>query len=174
MYSIPLSLQTLSWPLSQLRSNVLAKPWPTMYDLPYDKTLEEPGLPDTFHDIQPQLLSETFCPANYSPDQVFVASDLNLYYDLAHDHWYKRPDWFAVVGVPPLYDQHDLRFSYVVWDEPVKPLIVVELLSFGTEDEDLGKTLHTNDAEPPGKWEVYERILNIPYYAVFSHYTNEL
>ena len=31
---------------------------PTMYDLP-SEDLEEPGLPDEFHDLQPQLLSAT-------------------------------------------------------------------------------------------------------------------
>ena len=36
-------------------------PWetmPTMYDLPSENP-EEPGLPDEFHDFQPQLLRET-------------------------------------------------------------------------------------------------------------------
>ncbi len=31
---------------------------PTMYDLPSEDP-EEPGLPDEFHDLQPQLLSRT-------------------------------------------------------------------------------------------------------------------
>jgi hypothetical protein len=31
---------------------------PTMYDLPSDNP-EKPGLPDEFHDLQPQLLSRT-------------------------------------------------------------------------------------------------------------------
>ena len=37
---------------------------PTMYDLPSEDP-EEPGLPDEFHDFQPQLLRDTFRPANY-------------------------------------------------------------------------------------------------------------
>jgi hypothetical protein len=28
--------------------------------------------------------------------------------------------------------------------------------------------------KPPTKWEVYERILRVPYYVVFSRYTNEM
>ena len=32
---------------------------PTMYDLPSEDP-KEPGLPDEFHDYQPQLLRETF------------------------------------------------------------------------------------------------------------------
>jgi hypothetical protein len=75
--------------------------------------------------------------------------------------------------VPRLYEGRDSRFSYVYWQEGQAPLIVVELLSPGTEKEDLGKTLR--DAKnPPTKWEVYERILRVPYYAVFSRESAEL
>ena len=110
---------------------------PTMSDLPSEDQ-QESGLPDEFHDLQPQLLSATFRPRDYSPDQIFTASDLNLYYDVRHPLWYKRPDWFGVVGVPRLYDNNDLRLSYVIWQEGVRPTVIVELLSPGTADEDLG------------------------------------
>ncbi len=148
------------------------KPLPTMYDLPSEYP-EEPGLPDEFHYHQPQLLRETFCPPNYPADKIYVASDLNLYYDSQHTHWYKRPDWFAVLGVPSSYGkQHDMRYNYVVWDEKVIPFIVVELLSESTKKEDLGKTLR-DVKEPPTKWEVYEQILKIPYYVIFSRESDE-
>ncbi|NES66426.1 MAG: Uma2 family endonuclease, partial [Okeania sp. SIO2D1] len=101
------------------------------------------------------------------------ASDLNLYYDVRHPLWYKRPDWFAVVGVSAFYDNQDLRLSYVMWQEGVRPIVAIELLSPGTEDEDLGKTT-SKVGEPPTKWQVYEQNLGIPYYFVFSRYTNEL
>jgi len=165
---------------------------PTMYDLPSEDP-EEPGLPDEFHGLQPQLLSLTFHPPKYAASQIFTASDMNLYYDVRHAQWYKRPDWFGVVGVPRFYDEVDLRLSYVVWQEGVNPFVVVELLSPGTEKEDLGE----NDQEklppeseklvgngqtiepqtknkPPRKWEVYQQTLRIPYYVVFSRYTNQL
>lgn len=145
---------------------------PTMYDLP-SESLEEPGLPDEFHVFQPQLLRETFIPPNYPEDQVFIASDLNLYYDPNHTLWFKRPDWFAVLGIPRLYQQTELRLSYVVWQEGVDPNVVVELLSPTTEKEDLGKTLRETN-QPPTKWEVYEKILRVPYYIIFDRYTNHL
>lgn len=144
---------------------------PTMYDLPSEHP-EEPGLPDEFHDLQPQLLSATFRPPAYSPDAVFTASDLNLYYDVHHQNWYKRPDWFAVVGVPRLYEGRDLRLSYVVWQEKINPTVAVEFISPATEKEDLGETEREPD-QPPTKWEVYEQILRIPYYVVFNRYTNQ-
>ena len=145
---------------------------PTMYDLPSEYP-EDSGLPDEFHLFQPQLLRETFCPPNYPAEEVFVATDLNLYYDLRHTLWYKRPDWFAAVGVSRLYEQQNLRLSYVIWQEGVAPFVVVELLSPGTEKEDLGQTLR-EIRQPPTKWEVYERILRVPYYIVFDRYTDKL
>ena len=164
---------------------------PTMYDLPSEDA-EEPGLPDEFHDWQAQLLSLTFHPPDYPASRVFSASDMNLYYDVRHALWYKRPDWFGVVGVPRLYDDVDMRQSYVVWQEGVNPFVVVELLSPGTEKEDLGDRTEKlpveseelvgngqamqpeSEDKPPRKWEVYEQILHIPYYVVFSRYTNQL
>jgi Uma2 family endonuclease len=73
----------------------LQQPLPTMYDLPSEDP-EDSGLPDEFHDFQPQLLRETFHPSTDRADAVFVGTDLNLYYDSRHTQWYKRPDWFAV------------------------------------------------------------------------------
>ncbi|NJL65131.1 MAG: Uma2 family endonuclease [Methylacidiphilales bacterium] len=145
---------------------------PTMYDLPSENP-EEPGLPDDFHFLQPLLLYLTFQPNNWNSDLVYSACDLNLYYDVKHTQWYKRPDWFGVVGVGKLYQGQDLRLSYVTWQENANPFVVVELLSPGTEEEDLGET-QREENKPPTKWEVYERILRVPYYIVFSRYTNEL
>jgi Uma2 family endonuclease len=157
---------------------------PTMYDLPSENP-EEPGLPDEFHGLQPQLLSRTLRLTHYSAEQIFTGADLNLYYDSRTPLWYKRPDWFLVLNVPRLYDGTELRASYVVWQEGVSPFLVVELLSPGTEEEDLGETTRLpisngsdrgslTKSKPPRKWEVYEQILRVPYYVIFSRYTNQL
>jgi Uma2 family endonuclease len=162
---------------------------PTMYDLPSEDP-EEPGLPDEFHDLQPQLLSRTLQLNGYPRDNCFTASDLNLYYDLKHPLWHNRPDWFLVVGVPRLYEGTEFRRSYVIWQEGVSPHIVIEFLSPGTESEDLGRfhnqpplTLepgvasngdsHATDG-PPEKLEVYERYLRIPHYITYSCFTGQL
>lgn len=163
---------------------------PTMYDLP-SEALGEPGLPDEFHDLQPQLLSRTLRLQGYTRDNWFTASDLNLYYDVNHPLWYKRPDWFLAVGVPRLYEGKDLRRSYVVWQEGKSPYVAIELLSPGTEAEDLGRFHQTastgaasaatsgNSSEqattqPPNKLEVYEQYLRVPHYLVYSRYTQQL
>lgn len=149
-----------------------AESLPTMYDLPSEDP-EEPGLPDEFHYYQPQLLRETFLSPVYSQQNVFIGADINLYYDAEHTHWYKRPDWFVVLGASRLYEERELRLSYVVWQETIAPYMVVELLSPGTEKEDLGQSLRSID-QPPSKWQVYEQILKIPYYTVFSRSSGEL
>jgi len=171
---------------------------PTMYDLPSENP-EESGLPDEFHALQPQLLSRTCRPPKIFARLMFSGTDMNLYYDVRHPRWYKRPDWFLVTEVPRLYDETDLRLSYVIWQEGVDPLVVVELLSPGTEAEDLGENVRSEDLievptskstkteeaqgvqerettkeQPPRKWDVYERILRVPYYVVFSRYTDRL
>ncbi len=171
---------------------------PTMYDLPSEDP-EEPGLPDEFHDLQPQLLSRTLSLSGYSRENCFTASDLNLYYNVRHPLWHKRPDWFLVVDVPRLYEQRDLRRSYVIWQEGNPPTVVVEFLSPGTEVEDLGRfydeTAEDSEGEstnpvasavvlsgdnqatrakPPGKFEVYETQLRVPYYFVYSRFTQRL
>jgi Uma2 family endonuclease len=148
-----------------------AETLPTMYDLPSDNP-EEPGLPDEFHNFQPELLRLTFRPQNYPSEEIFTGSDLNLYYDPRHTQWYKRPDWFGVLGVSRLYKEKELRLSYVTWQEGVNPFVTIELLSPGTEQEDLGKTLREVN-QPPTKWQVYEQVLRIPYYFVFNRYTDE-
>jgi len=161
---------------------------PTMYDLPSEDP-EEPGLPDEFHDLQPQLLSRTLRLSDTAREHYFTASDLNLYYDVKHPLWHKRPDWFLVVDVPRLYEGKDLRRSYVTWQEGQSPDVVVEFLSPGTESEDLGRfyneaaqveepleksSKRTKREKPPGKFVVYEQYLRIPHYIIYSRYTQRL
>lgn len=145
---------------------------PTMYDLPSEDP-EEPGLPDEFHPTQSQLLHDTFQSTVVPSDQCFIGRDINLYYDANHTQWYKRPDWFVVLGVPSSATVTQMRWSYVIWQERVSPFLAIELLSPGTEDEDLGQTLRLV-GKPPTKWDVYEQILQIPYYVLFDRYLNQL
>jgi Uma2 family endonuclease len=141
-----------------------------MYDLPSEE-VGDSGLPDQFHFLQAALLSETCCPPAYPQKRILTAIDLNLYYDSRHPRRYKRPDWFMALDVPNFAKQEELRWSYVVWQESVSPFLVVELLSPGTEAEDLGQAVRAID-QPPGKWEVYERFLRVPYYALYDRYQN--
>ena len=143
-----------------------------MYDLPSEDP-EELGLADEFHDFQPKLLRETCKPPTYPAAEIFIGADLNLYYDGRNPLWHKRPDWFLALGVSRGDRQKDLRWSYVMWQEFVSPFLSVELLSPGTEKDDLGQKLQEL-GKPPTKWEVYERILRVPFYVVYDRYENQL
>ncbi len=187
MVSIRRNLAASAAPIEQLDPPLPPRETlPTMYDLPSEDP-EEPGLPDEFHDLQPQLLSRTLRLKHYSRENCFTVSDLNLYYDLRHPLWHKRPDWFLAVDVSRLYEQRDLRRSYVVWQEPRPPHVVVEFLSPGTEAEDLGRFYSVSSRslsqevelieaakEPPGKFAVYESHLRVPHYIVYSRFTQQL
>ena len=118
--------------------------WPDMYDLPSESP-EDPGLPDEFHDFQPQLLSRTLSLPTYAKDNRFMGSDMNVYYDFNRRGWYKRPDWFLVVDVPRLYEGKELRESFVTWREGQVPRVIVEFLSYKTEKEDLGRFYRQSD-----------------------------
>ncbi|MEM9215052.1 MAG: Uma2 family endonuclease [Cyanobacteria bacterium P01_F01_bin.150] len=161
-YEQPPTLAVTSPQNTGPRNNGPQKEWPTMYDLPSEYP-EEDGLPDKFHNLQPELLSDTLRLPTVAEDQIFTGSDLNVYYDRSHPNWHKRPDWFAVAGVPRLYDGTDLRLSYVVWDEQVVPFIAVELLSPKTAKSDLGETEREPDETPTN-----EQILQVPTYVIFN------
>ena len=139
---------------------------PTMYDLPSENP-EAPDMPDQFHTWQSELLTQTFVTPCYPENQMLIASDLYLYYDPANVKFYKRPNWFVVLNVPHLYKNQDERYSYVFWDEKEIPFLVVELLSQSTKKEDLGMSVRKAE-QIPTKWEVYETILGVPYYAIYS------
>ena len=63
--------------------------------------------------------------------------------------------------------------SFVVWDEGVSPSLIVELLSEGTDKEDLGLT-ESQPGKAPTKWNVYEQILKVPNYVVYDRHKDIL
>jgi len=156
----------------KLPKEFIGKKLPTMYDLPSESP-EEPGLPDEFHALQPRFLSETCQTTKYTPQQMLMAMDLNLYYTPEHTLWHKRPDWYVVVNIINTQQLEDLRYSYVTWEEKQVPLLIVELLSPGTEKDDLGERVRKIN-EPPTKWQVYEEILKVPYYVIYDRRENQL
>ena len=86
----------------------------TVYDLSSEDP-KEPRVLDAFHYYQPQVLRETFQPPQYAPEHFNVGTDLNLYCSVRRPLWHKCPDWFAVLRISRLYDGHDLRTSYIIW-----------------------------------------------------------
>jgi Uma2 family endonuclease len=78
------------------------------------------------------------------------------------------PDWFYVPDVAPRLDGK-IRRSYVLWREYIPPLIVIELASGnGEEERDSTPLAGLRGGEKPGKFWVYERIVRVPYYAIYE------
>ncbi|MBD2691021.1 Uma2 family endonuclease [Anabaena catenula] len=78
------------------------------------------------------------------------------------------PDWFYVPDVAPTL-AGKIRRSYVLWREYIPPLIAIELASGnGNEERDTTPLAGLQEGEKPGKFWVYERIIRIPYYAIYE------
>jgi Uma2 family endonuclease len=72
----------------------------------------------------------------------------------------EAPDWFYVPEVPPLLDG-TYRKSYVMWQELIAPLIVIEFVSGdGSEERD--------QTRGKGKFWVYERVIHPVYYGIYD------
>ncbi|MDJ0836291.1 MAG: Uma2 family endonuclease [Acidobacteriota bacterium] len=145
---------------------------PTMDDLPSEYP-EDHQLPDIVHPTQCNLLKECLLMSFEARGvtDFLIASELNIHFDKNNPHWHKQPDWFLALGTSPVFNAMK-RKSYLIWQERVRPYLVLEILSKSTEKEDLG----TADSKEyvPSKWVVYEDILQVPYYVLYDHHEGEM
>jgi Uma2 family endonuclease len=117
---------------------------------PFPKTLPDhtqlPASDGTFvknFQEHPQsiLLTESIEPVlrNIHPDnQYCIDQDSGIYWRLTDppERGAEAPDWFYVPNVPPTLNG-ELRRSYVLWQELIPPLIVIEFASRdGSEERD--------------------------------------
>ncbi len=114
---------------------------------------------------QSALLSSSLLPylhERYPDGQFSIGCDSGIYWRHTKQplDGCKAPDWFLVVGVPPMLDG-SIRRSYVLWKEVVKPVIVIEYVSGDGSEE--------HDTTPyKGKFWVYEQGICASYYAIFD------
>ncbi len=97
------------------------------------------------------------------PDgQYAIGQDSGIYWRLAEppEKGAESPDWFYVANVPPILNGK-FRRSYVLWQEYVAPLIVLEFVS-GDGSEERDKTPIT------GKFWVYEQAIRVPFYGIYE------
>lgn len=151
---------------------------------PFDKPLpDHTQLPDsdgTFvknFQEHPQsiLLTDSIEPVldQLHPDGHYaIGQDCGIYWRQTEppEKGAEAPDWFYVPDVPPLLEG-EIRRSYVLWKEFIAPWIAIEFASGnGSEERDRTPLLRTDRGEvtKPGKFWVYERIICIPYYAIYE------
>jgi Uma2 family endonuclease len=94
--------------------------------------------------------------------QFCLGQDSGIYWQLTEppEKGAEAPDWFYVPDVPPTLEGQ-MRRSYVMWQELVAPLIVLEFVS-GNGQEERDKTPYT------GKFWVYEKAIRVPFYGIYE------
>ncbi len=114
---------------------------------------------------QSLLLTDSITPIlqTLHPDgQYCIGQDSGIYWRLTEppEKGAEAPDWFYVPNVPPTLNDL-LRRSYVLWQEIVAPLIVLEFVSGnGTEERD--------STPYKGKFWVYEQAVRVPFYGIYE------
>ncbi|MBD2676944.1 MULTISPECIES: Uma2 family endonuclease [Nostoc] len=97
------------------------------------------------------------------PDEQYcIGQDSGIYWRITEppEKGAEAPDWFYVPHVPPTLNGQ-VRRSYVLWQEYVAPLIVLEFVS-GDGKEERDKTPIT------GKFWVYEQAIRVPFYGIYE------
>ncbi|MEH1815027.1 MAG: Uma2 family endonuclease [Nostoc sp.] len=94
--------------------------------------------------------------------QYCIGQDSGIYWRMTEppERGAEAPDWFYVPNVPPTLNGQ-VRRSYVLWQEYVAPLIVLEFVS-GDGSEERDKTPIT------GKFWVYEQAIRVPFYGIYE------
>ena len=98
----------------------------------------------------------------YSDGQYFIGQDLGIYWRITEppEKGAVAPDWYYVPNVPPLLNGKTRR-SYVLWQEYISPLIVLEFVS-GNGAEERDKTAWK------GKFWIYEQVIKPAFYGIYE------
>ncbi|NCJ05392.1 Uma2 family endonuclease [Synechococcales cyanobacterium C] len=138
----------------------------------WEKLPDDFVLPDDPVDniLQPTLaaaLTESLVLAGKLPETALTSTNYGICATVDGKMVVKAPDWAYIpsIRVPRL----EVHRSYTPKLQGDLPLIVMEFLS----DKD-GSEYSIKPTYPPGKWFFYERVLQVPYYAIFDLATGSL
>jgi len=111
------------------------------------------------------LLTDSIQPVlqKLHPDsQYFIGQDLGIYWRITEprERGAEAPDWYYVANVPPALNGQ-IRRSYVLWQEYIAPLIVLEFVS-GNGSEERDKTPWK------GKFWIYEQVIRPAFYGIYE------
>lgn len=114
---------------------------------------------------QSLLLTDSITPTldALRPDaQYCIGQDSGIYWRMTEppERGAESPDWFYVPNVPSTLNG-TFRRSYVLWQEYIAPLIVLEFVS-GTGAEERDKTPWT------GKFWIYEQVIRPAFYGIYE------
>jgi Uma2 family endonuclease len=91
-----------------------------------------------------------------------IGQDCGIYWRMTDppEKGAEAPDWFYVPNVTPLVN-NEIRRSYVLWQEIIPPLIVLEFVS--------GDGSQERDKTPwKGKFWVYEQVIRPAFYGIYE------
>jgi len=111
------------------------------------------------------LLTDSIKPIlqQLHPDEQYcIGQDSGIYWRITDppERGAEAPDWFYVPNVPPVLNGQ-MRRSYVLWQEIVAPLIVLEFVSGNGREE-------RNTTPYEGKFWVYEQAIRVPFYGIYE------
>ncbi len=111
------------------------------------------------------LLTDSIKPVleKYHPDgQYAIGQDSGIYWRMTEppEKGAVAPDWFYVPNVPPTLNGQTRR-SYVLWQEFLAPMIVLEFVS-GSGKEERDRTPWT------GKFFIYEQVIRPAFYGIYE------
>ena len=100
-----------------------------------------------------------------------IGQDCGIYWRMTEppERGAEAPDWFYVPNVSPLLDGQ-MRRSYVLWQELIPPLIVLEFVSGdGSEERDKTPLFDSQgELQKPGKFWIYEQIIRPAFYGIYE------
>ncbi|MEZ2236012.1 Uma2 family endonuclease [Microcoleus sp.] len=145
--------------------------WPDHTQLPesdgtFVKNFQEHPQSILLTDSITPILERIHADGNYC-----IGQDSGIYWRLTDplERGAEAPDWFYVPNVPPTLDGQSRR-SYVMWQEFVSPLIVLEFVSGnGTEERDRTPLLRSGKQETKaGKFWIYENVIHPAFYGIYE------
>ena len=144
------------------RTPAVTGPLPDHRQLPFDD-----GVPvkNSLEHLQSVILTDAIRPVVrklYPEGHYFIGQDCGIYWRHTEppERGVKSPDWYFVPDVPATVDGEDRR-SYVLWEEGMPPLLVVEFVSGDGSEE--------RDRTPwQGKFWVYEKTIRAAFYAIWE------
>lgn len=100
-----------------------------------------------------------------------IGQDCGIYWRLTDppERGAESPDWFYVPNVPATLNGI-VRRSYVLWQELIPPLIVLEFVSGnGSEERDRTPLSRSGQEDvKPGKFWIYENVIRPAFYGIYE------
>jgi Uma2 family endonuclease len=105
---------------------------------------------------------ESLLQKKHPDGQYAIGQDSGIYWRITEppEKGAEAPDWFYVPNVPPTLNG-ETRRSYVLWQEFIAPLIILEFVS-GNGKEERDKTPWT------GKFFIYEQVIRPAFYGIYE------